>query len=392
MTLYSEKKRIKNKKYVFVFLLFLLGNLFWNASYARANNYGENEELDNISQVTVEDIAKLDDVEQFLDESNISQHFSFKECLENIKNEGHIDTSAIVKDCIDYLCDEVNEYKKELLIIFGVAILSGISISFFKGTVLEKMSDSSIMIAYMTISVTIIELFSQSYVTTYNTVKLIRDFMRTILPVYTAAMAFSTGSFSSTGYASLTMIIIMSVNLLIFTIVIPICRMYMIVNICSNLMDDNKFSNLAKLFIKTEKFIVKSLILLIGTISVFQKMILPYKDMVARQTILGAIKSVPIAGTTVSGLSDLVFSSALLIRNSVGLTSIIILIIIILLPMIRLFLTLALLNVAAAITQPVTDKKISLLIEGASKAVGMLITALMTSVGLFMVTLALACI
>ena len=340
------------------------------------------------SSVLAQDYIEID---KFLYDNDLYTGNGFGDYVEAIKSEGKINLTALTGQVKIYIKQQLNRYKNYMLTILGMSLLCGMSISFFKGTMLGKMAEGTFTITYMVIGVVLVSLFSDVYVVTVDTIALIRDFMKTVIPVFAGMVAFSTGSFSATGYATLSMAILTAVNIIIIAVVVPLSRVYMVINITGNFMDDNRFVRLTKFVEKLAFFIVSSLLVLVVTLSVFQKMILPYKDMTARQTLFGTLQAIPMAGNTVSQISDLLFSSSMLVKNAIGLSALILILIMLLSPIIRIFLSMLLIQFIAAIIAPVSDSRIAELVEGVAKAIGILGMSLMTCAGLFMITLALTC-
>lgn len=328
------------------------------------------------------------DIQDALDDAGVGDKIDFAQYVSQIKDNGTINIDEIVNDIGTYMGDELAKGKRTFIILFTCALLSGACLPFFRGNIIGKMSDAGSYIAYMIICTTLIAIYSESLETAKDTISNIRSFMTTVIPTYTAVTAFVTGSFTASGYSSLALILVASVNVLLLTLLLPLSRIYMIVNVTGNMMDENRFTRLLGLIVSFSSFVTKSLILLVCTMSVFQKMLLPYQDMAKRQAVFSAIKTIPVAGKSVSGLTDLVFASAMLIRNSIGLSVMIALIVILSVPVIKLLLALALFNVTAALIEPIADKKISKVIAGGAKAISILIMAMLTSAGLFLISLA----
>ena len=98
----------------------------------------------------------------------------------------------------------------------------------------------------------------------------------------------------------------------------------------------------------------------------------------------------PVISGSLSGLNDIFFASAIVLKNSVGIAAIISLLVIISFPVIKIAIGMFILKISAALTEPVTDIRISNGIDGGAKAVGILLMSVIGGVALFIISLAMA--
>lgn len=98
---------------------------------------------------------------------------------------------------------------------------------------------------------------------------------------------------------------------------------------------------------------------------------------------------VPIVGSYMSQGFDLIMASAVLIKNAIGLAGILLLLGIILAPVVKIIVFSLALKLAAAITQPIGDTRISNFLTTINKSFGMLVACLLGVVFMYLVILAL---
>lgn len=98
---------------------------------------------------------------------------------------------------------------------------------------------------------------------------------------------------------------------------------------------------------------------------------------------------VPIVGGYMSQGFDLIMASAVLIKNAVGLSGILLLLGIVLAPVVKIIVFSLALKLAAAITQPIGDTRISDFLTTMNKSFGMLVACLLGAVFMYLVILAL---
>lgn len=98
---------------------------------------------------------------------------------------------------------------------------------------------------------------------------------------------------------------------------------------------------------------------------------------------------VPIVGSYMSQGFDLIMASAVLIKNAVGLSGILLLVGLVLLPIVKIVVFSLAIKLTAAVTQPVGDSRISDFLSSLNKSFGMLVACLLGVAFMYLVTLAL---
>lgn len=98
---------------------------------------------------------------------------------------------------------------------------------------------------------------------------------------------------------------------------------------------------------------------------------------------------VPIIGSYMSQGFDLIMASAVLIKNAVGLSGILLLCGLVLMPIVKIVVFSLALKLTAAVTQPIGDSRISDFLSSLNKSFGMLVACLLGVAFMYLVTLAL---
>ena len=86
-------------------------------------------------------------------------------------------------------------------------------------------------------------------------------------------------------------------------------------------------------------------------------------------------------------MTDVILGSAVLIKNGIGVTALIVIILICLVPLAKLGTLVLILDVAAALIQPVSDKRMVGCVAGASEGIKLLFRVAFTTAVLFMLTI-----
>ena len=107
-------------------------------------------------------------------------------------------------------------------------------------------------------------------------------------------------------------------------------------------------------------------------------------DTWVKKTMISAAGAVPVVGDAIGGAVNAVFAGAELIGRCVGSAGVILLMGICLIPLARLAAIWLLYNVGAALLSPISDPKLTELIDAAADAIGMLMGVLIVLIGMFL--------
>lgn len=138
----------------------------------------------------------------------------------------------------------------------------------------------------------------------------------------------------------------------------------------------------------TIKWILRGLVTVFVGVMGLHGLTTPFVD----GTINKAAKSmtsafVPVVGEALSGTVDLVMNCGVIVKNSYTVGVIIALLLICAIPLIKVFLCMAVYQITAAIIEPISDKRIANCLEGMGRATGYLLGTLTTVMVLFILNM-----
>ena len=119
-----------------------------------------------------------------------------------------------------------------------------------------------------------------------------------------------------------------------------------------------------------------------------QGLVLPQADAMKNAAVVRTIEAVPGIGAGAGAMSNLLMGSAVLIKNTAGAAAVAVLIFLASVPMVKLAVLMALYYLAAAVMQPVCDKRLAACMAQNAVGHGMLLEIVGYSLALFAVTIA----
>lgn len=193
------------------------------------------------------------------------------------------------------------------------------------------------------------------------------------MPILTALLV-SLGSAASAGiFRPLMLFLSGTVVKTIETFVLPLVLALGVLKIIDAVSERDRLDEFVKLTGKTIKWLLGLISVFYFAITAIQGLSVAARDGVALRTAKYALdRLVPVVGSMVSGTVDSVMGCALLIKNGVGIVTVIILLSLILRPLIVLGAGIFIFRASAALAQPVADKRVVKLFSGAAETVSYL--------------------
>ena len=166
----------------------------------------------------------------------------------------------------------------------------------------------------------------------------------------------------------------------------------MLMVMAGNLLKEDMISKLTELLRHGILWTMKTLFGGIVGFHVIQGMILPQADAMKNASVIRLTQSIPGIGGGVGAVSQLVMGSGVLIKNTAGAAAVVILLILSSVPILKLCFLTVLYYLAAAVMQPVCDKRLVSCMEGAAAGHALLLKLVGYSLAMFILTIAIICI
>lgn len=306
---------------------------------------------------------------------------------------GDVDTSltSIGQSILDALFSELSAQRELIIkvIIIGViaALLTNIATAFLSGNI----SETGFYIAFMLLMGTLMA----GYVITANLVMEAMDrlleFMEAVVPVYTLSVGFSTGQASAAAFYEVISIVIVLIQKLLKDFILPMIYIYMIFNFINNIIEGNIFTRICELLKTVIEWMLKALLSCVIGINIIQSMINPVMDTIKTSALGKAASVIPGVGSVLTSVSGLVLSSGTLIKNSIGMASMVAVIVLCFVPVVKVVAISIGYKFAGAVLEPVSDKRIVNSINGIYESMVLLAKTLLYGVVFFLLTMAIIC-
>ena len=243
-----------------------------------------------------------------------------------------------------------------LLIVILCNLLQTLS-SAFKSKDTIKVS---FFVCYMAILLSVIQSFVAVIQIAHQTIDQMLQVMYICIPALLAFM-------STTGYAvsaaAMAPVIITGLSLATYVIkvlVLPCIIWVIVLEVVSSMSEEFKVDQFIKLFYKGIKWALRGILILsIGILSIY-RLTLPLADMTVKRAALKfSTAFIPVVGNAVSGVAEFLMGCSGLLKNTFSAGVIIWLLILVSIPLIKIFSYVVVYQVAGAVIEPLGDKKMA---------------------------------
>lgn len=277
--------------------------------------------------------------------------------------------------------------------ILGIGILSSIitQTSYSKD---KTIADIIHFVCYGIIITLVFSSTAKVIIITSQTISSLREQMEIGFPILLTLMTAIGSSVSVGVYQPVVAILSGSLMTIFSNFILPLFVFCLVFTVVGNLSNDIKLNKFSSLFQNIFKWSIGLVFTLFSAFLVVQGVTAGSFDGLSVRTTKYAIKSyVPFVGLYLADGLNLILTSSILIKNSVGMVGLILLIITMLSPILNILILKLCLSLTSSILEPICDKRVCNFLSSTSKCLSMLIAticcagfAYLITVGLIMCT------
>lgn len=335
----------------------------------------------------------FDEIEDSLTQMFPQEKITFGEVVSSLISG---DMEETIRMFLQFLADQVSyefDYnRKNLVYVLLVALTAAVFSSFAGAFKSRQISDISFYVMYMLLITLCLTAFRTSAEGLEERLGSLVDFMRVLCPSYFLAVAFASGSVTSLFFYNVILFLIYIVELVIVRFLLPVVNIYIMIRVLGNLTGEDFLSEFADLIKKVVSWILKTLLVCVISVNVVQGLLAPAIDAVKRSALTRTAEALPWVGNAVGGVAEVVLGTAVLIKNGIGMAGAVISVAICAVPIFQMLIMALMYKLAAALVQPVSDKRITTCISGVSEGYEIMVKVIFTAGLLFMITIAIVAV
>lgn len=330
----------------------------------------------------------FDDIDSSLKELFPDERLKFKETLLGILS-GDLTFSIellgrLVADQLGYA---FGSSRNNLVHMLMIAVIAAVFGNFSKTFKSRQITDISFYAMYLLLIALTLSSFQTVTEWVSDGIESLTSFMGVFCPLYFLAVSIAKGSVTSVAFYNLVLFLIFLTEFLILDFLLPLIHIYMMVKVLNYLSEEDYLSKFAELIEMAVSWTLKTLFACIVGFNVIQGLISPAIDTVKRSAVTRSAEAIPGVGDVIGGMAEVALGTAVLVKNGIGMTGAIICISLCMIPLAQAAGIVVLYKLAAAVIQPVSDKRVVGCIEAVGEGCRLLLHVVITSSLLFLLTI-----
>ena len=328
------------------------------------NNSGETEK-EKITQTeagTVSDILEeldLSRVQRMLDQMLGEESFSMKDMLDGlIKGEKVLSEDTVQEMLHSFLFSGLKKEKNLLIKILLLILLSAVLANFADVFESGQIGDICFYIVYLLLFILLMDSFSSITRSVQQTITWMAEFMRGLAPAYFLTISIAAGSSTAAVFYEGVLILTWLIQEVILNLLFPGACLYVLISLINNLSKEEMLGKMAELLDTAVSWGLKTLLGMVVGLQVVRGLIAPVMDTLKRSALGKAAGALPGVGNAVNMVTELVLTSAVLVRNCLGVVILFAFVAAGAGPVIHYGILSLLYRFLAAIAQPVSEKRI----------------------------------
>lgn len=352
----------------------------------------ENETRELEKKTREELLGEMDfsEIDELLADLFPQERLDFGETVRSVMGgETEFDKELVSRLVSDQLFYAFRVNKRSVLQLIAIAVGAAVFLNFSHVFQARQVSEISFFLLYMLLIGVCLTSFQAASDWVDSGIGQITGFMKALYPVYFVAVTAAKGSVTAAAFYHLALLLVLVIDGVVMRVMLPMIHIYVMVRVLNSLQPEDYLSKSSELLELAISWILKSLLGCMIGLNVIQGLIAPAIDTVKRSVVTKGMEAIPGVGDALGGTAEVILGTAVLIKNSIGLTGAFICCVLCVVPLIQLgFITLAY-KLAAAVIQPISDKRIVECISGVGEGCRLLLRAVFTSGVLFLLTIAI---
>lgn len=296
-----------------------------------------------------------------------------KKVYEIISGSAVVDYSDFFAFIFSNLIEMIVKYLPMLSIIIGIGVITNL-LNGLKGKFNEKSTGNLIQtVGFLTAVVLVIGIISSLTDSTGNTISSMVNQMNCLFPIMLTLMASVGANASVSAFQPIVAILSTYIADIFNYFIVPLFTLSFVFSILSNISDNVKLDKFSSFISGVFKWSIGLIFMLFFAIFSIQGITMGSFDSLSIRTTKYTIRSyVPVMGGYLSDGMDIILSSTILIKNSIGLVGVLLIISTILSPVIEIAICSLVFKLISAILQPLGSSKLSNFLSSTSKSITIL--------------------
>ena len=321
----------------------------------------DTDELSLDETETTEELLKeinLTDVQKMLDDFMGADSFSMKEALIKLtRGEQAFSKEAVQEFVYRFFFYQLDQEKELFVKLILLILLSAVFTSFAEVFENNQIGDISFFVVYLLFFTILMDSFSRMSSSLEKTISWMTEMMKGLAPAYYMTVCAASGAASAVVFYEGVLLMVWGIQWLLLTVLLPASGMYVLLQLVNSLSREEMLGKMAELLNTVVSWGLKTLLAAVVGLQIIRNLVAPVMDSVKRGFLSKAAGALPGVGNAVNMVTELVVTSAVLVRNCLGVVILVVFVLIGAGPMLHYGILSLLYRLLAAVAQPVSDQR-----------------------------------
>ena len=321
----------------------------------------DTDELSLDETETTEELLKeinLADVQKMLDDFMGADSFSMKEALIKLtRGEQAFSKEAVQEFVYRFFFYQLDQEKELFVKLILLILLSAVFTSFAEVFENNQIGDISFFVVYLLFFTILMDSFSKMSSSLEKTISWMTEMMKGLAPAYYMTVCAASGAASAVVFYEGVLLMVWGIQWLLLMVLLPASGMYVLLQLVNSLSREEMLGKMAELLNTAVSWGLKSLLAAVVGLQIIRNLVAPVMDSVKRGLLSKAAGALPGVGNAVNMVTELVVTSAVLVRNCLGVVILVVFVLIGAGPMLHYGILSLLYRLLAAVAQPVSDRR-----------------------------------
>lgn len=321
----------------------------------------DTDELSLDETETAEELLKeinLADVQKMLDDFMGADSFSMKEALIKLtRGERAFSKEAVQEFVYRFFFYQLDQEKELFVKLILLILLSAVFTSFAEVFENNQIGDISFFVVYLLFFTILMDSFSKMSSSLEKTISWMTEMMKGLAPAYYMTVCAASGAASAVVFYEGVLLMVWGIQWLLLTVLLPASGMYVLLQLVNSLSREEMLGKMAELLNTAVSWGLKSLLAAVVGLQIIRNLVAPVMDSVKRGLLSKAAGALPGVGNAVNMVTELVVTSAVLVRNCLGVVILVVFVLIGAGPMLHYGILSLIYRLLAAVAQPVSDRR-----------------------------------
>ena len=321
----------------------------------------DTDELNLDETETTEELLKeinLADVQKMLDDFMGADSFSMKEALIKLtRGEQAFSKEAVQEFVYRFFFYQLDQEKELFVKLILLILLSAVFTSFAEVFENNQIGDISFFVVYLLFFTILMDSFSKMSSSLEKTISWMTEMMKGLAPAYYMTVCAASGAASAVVFYEGVLLMVWGIQWLLLTVLLPASGMYVLLQLVNSLSREEMLGKMAELLNTAVSWGLKTLLAAVVGLQIIRNLVAPVMDSVKRGFLSKAAGALPGVGNAVNMVTELVVTSAVLVRNCLGVVILVVFVLIGAGPMLHYGILSLFYRLLAAVAQPVSDRR-----------------------------------